>query len=376
MICRGFVVGIVISAWCLSPLEIAECSSDPRRGSEVAREFLSPDESEEDGPRLTFFDERITLAFLFELIYEYTDTEETDDKDSGSLYDIFLDTAEFDLNIKPYEGIHAKIVAGIESIGKHGDHAGGFLDEATLRLQYPGAPFYFVGGKRTQPFGVFEDRLISGPITEDLYEIVEVGGSVGWVPKSLGLDLAFTVYCGQDIIENLESEGTHDYAEDRRDEDDKFAYIASLQLNTFADLLFLSVFYNNEPGDGRRNQTLGGALTLSSWDFNLDVEHIAALTREYGENEEENLEKAWFVGLSFEPWEDFEIAARYEYLDDDNEQDQDEVVNYRWLAGFNYDLTDYTILSVEYRYTDYEKEAEGEAAGHQNELIIQLAFEF
>lgn len=376
MINRWFVVVIVLWIWCLCPIEMAEGSSDPRRGSEVAREFLDPDKPEDDGPLLTFFDDRLTLAFLFELIYLYSDYEDTGDRGSGSDHDVFLDTAEFNLKFKPHEGIQARVVAGIESIGKDGDSWGGFLDEATLRLRYPGMPFYFVGGKRTQPFGVFEDRLISGPITEDLYEIVEIGGTVGWAPESLGLDLAFTVYRGQDIIENLVNEETHEYAADRKDEDDELAYIASLQLKAFDDVLFLSTSYNNEPGDGRRNQTLGGALTLSYWDVNLDFEYITALTREDGENEEENLERAWFVGLSCEPFEDLEIAARYESLDDDNDEDQTEVVDYRWLAGFNYDLTDYTTLSVEYRYTDYESDPEDEAVGHQNEVVIQLALEF
>ncbi len=373
---RWIVMGIVLLAGLTGPLEIAADSRDPERGSEAAREFLHPQEPEEDTPRLRFFDDRVTLAFFLELAYEYSDVEDTDDKDSGSLHDIFLDTAEFELHITPIEAVEARVVAGIENVHKNGDDTEGFLDEASLRLRYPGAPFYFVGGKRTQPFGVFEDRLISGTITEDLYEIVKVGATVGYAPEALGIDLAFTTYRGQEISQNLQSEDTHEFAQGRRDRQENGSYIASLQLEPWGEWLFLSASYNNEPGDGRRNQSLGGALTLTLWDCNLDFEYIAALSREDGENAEENLEKAWFVGLSWELWEAFEVATRYEHFDDDNEEDQEEVVDKRWLAGFNYTFTDYTTLSVEYRYTDFEQESDSDAVGNQNELIIQIALEY
>lgn len=376
MMPRWFTIGFLLLSTLHGPEDLIADSVDPDRGGEAAQEFLQPDGAEEDGPRLTFFDDRLSLTLLMELVYEYSDIEETDDKDSGNLHDIYLDTMEIDLGLVPFDTVEARIIAGIENIHKNGDDTEAFLDEATLRLRYPDAPFYFVGGKRTQPFGVFEDRLISGTITEDLYEIVKVGATIGWAPEGQGLDLAFTAYRGQDISQNLVSEDIHEFADGRRDRHDNGSYIASLQLKPWDDLLFLSISYNSEPGDGRRNQSLGGALTLSPWGLNLDCEYITALTREEGDNEEENLENAWFIGLSWEAMEDFEVATRYERLDDDNEEDQEEVVNYRWLAGFSYAFTDYTTLLVEYRYSDYETEADGDAVGNQNEAFVQLALEY
>jgi opacity protein-like surface antigen len=373
---RRFIVLIGLLLWVLCPPPIGKAAREAGRGSETAREFEQDDGPAEGGPRLAFFDGRITLAFLFELVCAYTDVERTDDKDSGRDVDIYLDSAEFDLHVKPHDAIEARVVAGVESIHKNGDAAAGFLDEATLRLQYPGTPFYFVGGKRTQPFGVFENRLISSTVTEDVYEIVKVGATAGYAPDWRGLDLSLTAYRGQEIIQNLQSFESHAFAKGRQSRNENGAYIASLRLEPLAERLVLNTYYDNEPGDGRRNQSLGGALTLSVRDFNLDCEYITALTRERGDNGDENLENAWFVGLSWEPWEVFEIATRYEHFDADNPADQEEVVDYRWLAGFNYALTDYTILSVEYRYTNFEQASDGKAAASQNELILQIALEF
>jgi two-component system OmpR family response regulator len=44
------------------------------------------------------------------------------------------------------------------------------LDEAILTLKCPSPPLYLHGGKSAMPFGAFEDHLISGTLTEDLYE--------------------------------------------------------------------------------------------------------------------------------------------------------------------------------------------------------------
>jgi opacity protein-like surface antigen len=138
----------------------------------------------------------------------------------------------------------------------------------------------------------------------------------------------------------------------------------------------LSAFYNSEPGDGNRNETLGGAVTLALWDFWLDAEYITALAREKGDNEEENKESAWFLGLAYLMTEELELAARYEVFYDDVSGDQEEVVDYRYLAGFNYALSDFATFSFEYRYTDFEKESGSNAADDLNELFFQLALEF
>jgi hypothetical protein len=76
-------------------------------------------------------------------------------------------------------------------------------------MHCPWMPLYLIAGKRTQPFGLFEDRLVSGTLTEDLYEIKEEGITLGIRPNLYKTDLSFTIYRGQNVIENLENFDTY-----------------------------------------------------------------------------------------------------------------------------------------------------------------------
>jgi hypothetical protein len=115
---------------------------------------------------------------------------------------------------------------------------------------------------------------------------------------------------------------------------------------------------------------------LNLWRFSLDGEYIAALKREEGENEKENRESAWILGLAFQPLEPLELAVRYEDFDDDRVGDQDEILDFRYLAGVNYSFFGFATLSFEYRHSRFEKETGSRAASRQNEFKFQLAMEF
>jgi hypothetical protein len=88
-------------------------------------------------------------------------------------------------------------------------------------------------------------------------------------------------------------------------------------LEPLEDTLFVRAFFDSEQGVGRRNRSAGGALRVEAWKIGLDLEYIAALTREKGENREENKESAGLVGLSFDFLDSLELAARYEAFHDD-----------------------------------------------------------
>ena len=330
------------------------------------------------------FGDKVRLNGGFEMNYEYLDVEDIGDENSGSSTDFFLSTAELALRVFFNDWSKAKVVVAAEDIGKNGDDSDVRLDEAIATLRSTQIPFYVVGGKTVMPFGVFEDHLIEGTLAEDLYEIDEWGATIGFNPDFYGLDLSFSIYRDPQVIENLQNENTHDFSAGRRKEDNFRSYIASLSLEPIEGILTLNTFYSSEPGDGNRNTSLGGAFTLKHWKFALDAEYITALEREKGDNEEENKESAGIIGLAFEPLESLQMATRYEIFMDDTRGDQDEVLDYRIVAGFNYsflDLIDVFFLTeaallFEYRYSKFEKEAGSDAADSQNMYQFQMVFEF
>ena len=330
------------------------------------------------------FGEKVRLNGAVELNYEYLDVKDIGDEDSGSSSDFFMSTAELALRVFFNEWSKSKIVVSAEDVAKKGEDGKVRMDEAIVTLKSLRVPLYAVGGKTVMPFGVFEDHLIEGTLAEDLYEIDEWGATLGFNPDFYGLDISFSVYEDPQVIENLQNFDTHDFRPERQKEDKFRSYIANVTLEPIEDTLTLSAFYDSEPGDGNRNQSIGGAFTLNYWKFTLDAEYITALQREKGENEEENKESAGAVGLAFDLLDSLQLATRYEAFSDDTRGDQDEVLDYRIVAGFNYsflNLVDVSFLndatlSFEYRYSKYEKETGSDATDSQNMFQFQLALGF
>ena len=348
------------------------------------KEQEKEDQGEESRTFQQIFGEKISLNGGVELNFEYLDVKDIDNEDSGSSSDFFVSTAELALRVFFNEWSKAKVVVTAEDVGKQGGNGKISLDEAIVTLKPLRVPLYLIGGKTVMPFGVFEDHLIEGTLTEDLYEIDEWGATIGFAPDFYGLDISFSVYEDPQIIDNLNDFETHAYRSGRRKDDRWKSYIANITLEPVEDILILSAFYDNEPGDGSRNQSIGGALTLNYWNFTLDAEYITALKREKGENEEENKESAWIVGLAFDVSDSLELATRYGFFDDDSQGSQDEVLDYRIVAGFNYSLLELAnisflemaTLSFEYRFSKYEKEKDSNAANSQNMFQFQLALGF
>jgi len=329
-------------------------------------------------------EEKIKLIGYIETNYEYLDVKDIDNKDSGSSSDLFIGSVTFALSAIFNEWSKALVALELEDIGRGGD-AGNFrIDEATATLKAPRIPLYFIGGKTVLPFGVFEDHLIEGTLAEDLYEIDEWGATLGFAPDFFGLDISFSIYEDASIMDNLEDFDTHEFRPEHQKEDRFGSYIANVTLAPVRDTLTVSAFYNSEPGDGRRNESIGGAFTLDFWKFILDAEYITALQRENGENGRENKERVAVAGLAFDLLDWLQLATRYEDFDDDNPGDQDEVLDYRVIAGFNYFFLDHVDLSYledaafsfEYRFSKYEKEKGSEAADSQTMLQFQVAIEF
>ena len=322
--------------------------------------------------------EKITLRGFIDLDYDYYEVSDVSEKDSTGRTDLGLGSADLELRMFFNEWLKAKITVAADDIGKQESDNKIVVDDAFFTLNFPWVPLYFKGGYTVLPFGVFEDRLITGTILEDLYEIQQVGATLGFSPDFYGLDISFTIYAGQDIIKNLRNFDIDEYSTAREKDDDVSSFIANLTLEPVEDMLSLSVFYDSEPGDGRRNQTIGSALTLDVWKFSLDGEYITALQREKGDNGKENKESAWVAGLAFRPSESVpvEFVVRYEDFDDDVKGNQDEVLDDRYVAGLSYQFLEWATFFFEYDYLNYEKEKDSDAADHAYELHFRIGLAF
>jgi hypothetical protein len=340
---------------------------------------LEKDEEDELDITPTFlksYIEKATLHGFIEFNLDYIDPSDTEDEDSGSTSELYMGEVALAVKVFFNEWVKTEIVVNAEDLGKGDETEEINLDEAIVTLNSPWIPIYLIGGKTVLPFGGFEDRMISGTITEDLYEIDDWGVTLGFAPDFYGLDISVSVYEGQDIIENLKGFGTHEFSPGRKKEDGVDSFIVNVSLEPVEELLSFATFYENEPGDGDRNQSLGGAATLTIWKFILDAECITALEREKGANGEENKESAWFVALAFQPFEKFELATRYDNFNDDVSGDQDEILDYRYSAGWNYSFSEFNIISFEYRHSEFEREIGSNAADDQDEFFFQLVLGF
>jgi len=358
----------------------AETELKEQEQQSIETEETEDEDEETEGTRILsrLPVEKITLGGFIDLDFDYYDRSDISDKNSDSTSDLGLGSAELALRVFFNEWVKSKVAVTADDVGKEGGDDKIKLDEAIFTMKCPQVPLYFTGGLTVLPFGVFEDHLIIGTLMEELYEVETVGATLGFTPDFYGLDISITVYEGQEIIENLVDFNTHEFTPDRKEEDDVNSFIANVTLEPVEDMLTFSVFYDSEPGDGRRNQTMGGAFTLDVWKFSLDAEYITALEREKGDNGEENKDSAWVVGLAFRPLESvpLQFATRYEDFDDDTSGGQDEVLDYRYVAGFSYKFLKWATFFLEYDYWKYERESGSDAADHMNSLHFRIGLAF
>ena len=316
------------------------------------------------------------FGFLAEVQYERNDVADTADRNSGATDDLYLGTIEITISAKLQEWLSSNVVVAWEDHFKKDTKPSLILDEAAPTIAPSKSPIYAVIGKRTQPFGLFESHLISDPITQELYEIDAVGITLGIVLDAIDMDLSVTAYDDQTIIEALDDFGANEFRQDRPEIDHRLSFIINLTVGFEQIGTVFSSSYDHSPGDDRDNQTLDLGL---SWDHDVvifDLEYAKALQRESGEDGEENLESAWSTSITVVPFDVLELSARYERFYDDRTGQQDEIMESRYSAGVNLMLTDEVTLSMEYRQTQYEREAESQAAHRQNDVFAELAVEF
>ena len=326
--------------------------------------------------------DKLSFSGAIELDYSYAnDGNIGDNTVNDSTSDLDIGTVELGIEAAFHEYVTGNFILKGEALDTDDDRI--FWDEATIIIQKEEFPFYFVGGKRGQPFGMFESHLINNPITQDCYEIAKTGATIGYSAESLGVDISVTIYRGEVLMAHLveaEYGFTRDNSPTYAETDDVSSYVGNITISPFEDLI-VAAFYDSEPGDGDRNETAGMSVHYEIGKVTLDAEYIAALSREkhFTDNKEYN-ESAWFAATAFQAIDPLEIAARYEAFNDDITGEQDGHLTDRYSIGFTYTLFENdsfaTNLMGEYRISNYEKESGSIADDKLNEAFLKLAIEF
>lgn len=340
--------------------------------------------------------DKIIVSGGIELDYSYSgDSDIGDNTINHSTSDLDIGTAELGIEIAFHEYVTGTAIIKGENLDADDNT---FWDEATITIQKEEFPLYFIGGRRAQPFGVFESHLINDPITQDLYEICETGATLGFVPGILGLDISATVYRGEELMTHM-LEGAYGLDRTYLDgtgalagwraggmsgaysmEDDVNSYIYNVTMEPIEGLT-LGAFFSSEPGDGARNNTAGGMFNYQIGRFTLDGEYIGATQRERDPgNNREHKDSAWFVAAAFQVMDPLEIACRYEGFNDDIPGEQNGHLENRYSLGAIYTLFEKdsftTSLMAEFRRSNYEKAAGSIADDSLNEFFGRLSIEF
>jgi len=326
----------------------------------------------------------LSFSGAIELDYSYADDSDIGDNTvNDSTSDLDIGTVELGLEVSLHEYVTGNFLLKGEALDSDDDRV--FWDEATIGIQKEGVPFYFIGGKRGQPFGMFESHLINDPITQDCYEIAKTGATAGYTADALGLDISLTIYKGEELMTHLNDAGygsERDTSPSYKETVDVNSYIGNITISPLDGLIF-AAYYDSEPGDAERNETAGTTVHYEMGKFTADAEYIAAISREkrFTDNKEQK-ESAWFVAVAYQAAEPLEIAARYEAFDDDMTGDQDGHLENRYSLGATYRLfekDDFAAnLMGEYRTSRFEVEP-GNPNGVDdkvNEVFLRLALEF
>ncbi len=324
--------------------------------------------------------DKISISGALELDFSYTDPRNLNDADSDSSSEFDIGTAELGLEVKFNEWVTGNVTLKGENLDQD-DRV--FWDETMITIQKERFPLYFVGGKRTQPFGVFNSHFINDPITQDCYEIVKTGATIGLTHAVGGLDVSATIYKGEVLADKVSAAAygwTRDPDPNPDPTDDVNSYVLNLSMAPLEGLS-LSVYFDSEPGQQDRNTTVGGSIAYQAGMVTFDAEYIAAVARELHTTDgREYKESAWFAALAFQVTDPLEIAVRYEAFDDDIDGDQDGHLENRSSLGANYRLFEKgdfaTTLMIEYRRSNYEKAAGSAAQDTADEVFARLAFEF
>ncbi len=222
------------------------------------------------------------------------------------------------------------------------------VDEVHFDIQFPNQPYSLVFGKRTQPFGLFDDYLITDPLTQDGYETKCVGISFGY-NGPLNSEIVITPYKGNAQMDQLFTSGLFDSRIIQRDSISKRTINSSIISFSFIPVPnYLTLFsaYLSEPGKNKRNTSMNLGMIFHvpfMRKLLFDGEYMQALSREnyFGFNRSFNesalsVSAVYLFSLRARNYKGggnfkgrrsgnrahpIDLAIRYEYFNDDSMSD-------------------------------------------------------
>ncbi len=371
-----------------------------------------------DGKAPTGWADRITVSGTVEGDVASIKNSDFRDKDSDSSSDLFISAVELGVEAEIAAWITGGVVFLSEDLGT-ADETDVAVDEAVMTFDKEENPLYLVVGKRAQPFGVYENHLISDPMTQDAYETSAAGLTVG-VTGPVGIDISVTVYKNNGPMAHLFESGlfeTDDTAAEffsgNAADTNISSYIASASISPIADHLTIFASLLSEKGATSSNDTYSVGIDYNCVlieGFLIDAEYFSASSREpytsnlgVADTFKESVFSAtvayvlgggergapgtnYLVRRAHVFAEPVEIAFRYEQFDDDGMADKTGTWSEknRYSAGVRYSFFEDEELGVaayaalEYRKTEYELSSamNGVAANDNNEVMARLGVSF
>ncbi len=341
---------------------------------EIKKEIMN--DLKKDGGPLAGLNNNIYFSGALEIVYQYVNHKDRTNKDSDSDSSLSVGKAELGVEAKINEWVTAGMLLKAEDVGTGGND-NVFIDEALVTIKNEEkSPFYFVVGKRGQPFGRFNTSTISDPITKDAYEVCATGVTVGITPGFYSLDFSLTVYKGEHVIDQVSNIGSAPgrnpgYTDDKGVN----SYIMALSMSPLEGFTIGAAF-DSEPGDNSRNNTVNAFAEFSRSGLTLDVEYFAATKREvYVADGKRYRENAWSVGLAYRVLNPLELAFRYEKFNNDRAAATGDF-DYTYVIGANYDLFENVRLMAEYRRLQEKDGGDSTYLKGVNEFSLQLAVEW
>lgn len=332
---------------------------DTQAGIENIQERRETVTTEEVSPfTLKLGDSSFSLSGLIEAEASFTHIEGSSEED-----DLRLSTVQIGLEAEftPWLGGH------VIGLWEDEDTEPMVVDEAVLSLTSP----WQVGGqipalhlgRQYLPFGKFESRMISDPLTLELGETHTTAAVLALNGEHWNASLGtFT--------------GSVDNGDDGLD-----SWVAALE-TTPCDGLSVGASWLSDLAESDAalvqkealyNDDVAGwsvFVALRHGDFGLTAEYLAAVDRfkpeqvEGGEDLTGRRPQAWNLELTWQVLEQLQLTGRYEEANDYRADLR------RYGASSSYGLCDYALLAVEYLHAD----ARGEETSHT--LMAQLAVEF